>query len=395
MAVHRWLATAALALVVQGGNVAADEFTSSERSRIAALGPWPPPAAFSRDPSNRVSGNADAIELGRLLFHDAPLSANGYIACVSCHQTDRAFTDGLARGRALAPIDRNTIALANLRLQRWYGWGGSSDSIWMAGLRAMLDPREMAVQPARVVERFARNEELSCRYRRVFGRAPDHADDELLVNIAKAMAAWQQTLVTGRTAFDDFRDAMLRDDRAQMARYPAAARRGLRLFVGRANCVLCHAGPNFSNGEFHDTGVPFFVAAGEVDPGRHAGVRALQASPFNLLGRFNDDASRANALGTRHLRLEHRNWGEWRTPSLRNVAASAPYMHNGSLATLHDVVRHYANLPEERLHADGERVLSRLTLGSQEIDDLVAFLQSLSAAVMPPAVAVDKACTRP
>jgi cytochrome c peroxidase len=374
---------ALVAILVRPAGAQPIEWTATERARIAAHGPWPPEAVFSRDPTNRVSGDPAAVEFGRLLFHDAPLSANGYIACVSCHQTDRAFTDGLPRGRALAPIDRNTIALANLRLQRWYGWGGSSDSIWMASLRAMLDEREMAVVPERVVRRFALNAELTCRYRRVFGRAPDHADDELLVNLAKSLAAFQETLVTGRTPFDEFRDAMLRNDRAAMARYPVAAQRGLRLFVGRANCALCHTGPNFSNGEFHDTGLPFFVRPGEVDPGRHAGLRHAQASPFNLLGRFNDDAARSTAVAIRHARLEHRHWGEWRTPSLRNVVATAPYMHDGSLATLRDVLRHYSELPEERLHADGERLLRRLDLADSEIDDLLAFLQTLSSA--PPA----------
>ncbi len=156
-----------------------------------------------------------------------------------------------------------------------------------------------------------------------------------------------------------------------------AAQRGLRLFIGRGNCALCHTGPAFSNGEFHDTGVPFFLRPGVVDPGRHLGLREVQASPLNLLGRFNDDASRDNAIGTRHARLEHRHWGAWRTPSLRNVSATAPYMHDGSVESLRDVLLHYSDLPEERLHADGERILRPLRLSPAELDDLLAFLRSL------------------
>jgi cytochrome c peroxidase len=250
----------------------------------------------------------------------------------------------------------------------------------MASIRPLLDARELDTDAAFIVRRFSLNEDLTCRYRKVFGRAPDRADDELLVNVGKALAAFAETLVTGRTPFDEFRDALERNDRAAMARYPANAQRGLKLFVGRGNCFVCHTGPNFSNGEFHDIGVPFFVAPGRVDPGRHEAIRTLRDSRFNLLGRFNDDASRKNTTATRHVALEHRHWGEFRTPPLRNVAVTPPYMHNGSLATLRDVVLHYSELDGERLHADGERILRKLSLTEEEIDDLVAFLQTLTDA---------------
>ncbi|HUG76074.1 MAG TPA: cytochrome-c peroxidase, partial [Burkholderiales bacterium] len=101
------------------------------------------------------------------------------------------------------------------------------------------------------------------------------------------------------------------------------------------------------------------------------------ASPHNLLGRFSDDPSPASATGTRHVAAQHRNFGEFRVPGLRNVAFTAPYMHNGSLATLRDVVRHYSELNEERLHADGERILGPLRLSEDDISDLVAFLEML------------------
>lgn len=351
-------------------------FTAEEVQRILAHGPWPPPAV--RDPSNRVSGNAAAIDLGRRLFADAPLSANGYVACVSCHQTDRAWTDGVPRARGMGPLDRNTPSVANAWLNRWFGWGGAADSLWMASLRPLLDPNEIGTTPQRVVERFKLNDDLACRYRRAFGRAPDHADETLLVNVAKAIAAFQETLTTGRTPFDDFRDALARGDRRALAAYPESARRGLKLFAGRGNCFFCHSGPAFTNGEFHDVGVPYFVAPGQADGGRYAGIQALAASRFNLLGPHNDEAARTTATKTRHVALSPRHWGEFKTPGLRNVAVTAPYMHNGSLATLRDVVRHYSELNEERLHADGERILRPLKLAPSEIDDLVAFLESLT-----------------
>jgi cytochrome c peroxidase len=141
---------------------------------------------------------------------------------------------------------------------------------------------------------------------------------------------------------------------------------------------MCHAGPAFTNGEFHDTGIPFFIRPGQVDAGRHGGIKRLLANRMNLLGPYNDDAKRSSATGKRHVALEHRNFGEFKVPSLRNLALTAPYMHNGSLATLRDVVKHYSELNEERLHADGERVLRPLKLTESEIDDVVKFLESLS-----------------
>jgi cytochrome c peroxidase len=372
---------AALLLAAAAAGAQPLAWTAAERARIAAHGPWPPPT--TRDPGNRASGQQVAIDFGARLFFDGRLSAPRTVSCAFCHQPERAWTDGRATTQALAPGDRNTLALFNLRLQRWYGWAGSSDSLWMASLRAIVDPREMGASVAHVAREVRRRADLACDYRRAFGQPPSDDDEQVAIDVVKALAAFQETLTTGRTPFDDFRDALVRDDRAAMARYPAAAQRGLRLFIGRGSCALCHSGPNFSNGEFHDTGVPFFVRAGEVDPGRHAGLRQVQASPYNLLGRFNDDPTRANAIATRHARLDHRNWGEWRTPSLRNVAATAPYMHNGSLATLRDVLRHYSTLPEDRLHADGERLLRALDLTDAEIDDLLAFLHSLSGPSTP------------
>ena len=160
--------------------------------------------------------------------------------------------------------------------------------------------------------------------------------------------------------------------------YPAAAQRGLKIFVGKGNCSVCHFGPQFTNGEFADTGVPFFVAPGKVDPGRQGGIEKLKQNPFNLLGRYNDERSGASAVKTKHVEVQHRNFGEFRVPGLRGVARTAPYMHNGSLATLADVVRFYSELNEERLHADGEKILKPLHLTPQESEDLRAFLESLS-----------------
>ena len=351
--------------------------SAQEVQRIARLGPWPPPQRA--DPSNRVSGQAQAIELGRRLFSDARMSPVGYIACVTCHQPDRSFTDNKPRAHGLADLPRNTPALANLRQQRWFGWGGASDSLWMASIRPILDAREFDGSPASVVKLFDRDPELAACYRQVFLESPQARPAHTLVNVGKALAAFQETLVTARTPFDDFRDALARADSAAAAGYPAAAQRGLRLFVGAAGCVACHSGPNFSDGEFHrgvlpDDGAPTVGAKSGRDSGRLEDARELEASRLSLLGTHNDDASRANARATRALRLRGALYGQYRTPSLRNVALTAPYLHDGSVERLHDALQHASRSSP---NAAGP---AAPPLSAPQVDDLAAFLATLSDA---------------
>src|SRR6185503_7666327 len=342
------------------------EFSSEEIAKILQHGPWPP--AARRDPSNRVSGKPEAIALGEKLFFEPRLSGTGSVLCATCHAPFRAFQDGRARGFGLEAVDRNTPTVLNAGFYRWYGWDGANDSLWSQSIRPLLDPREMHASPAHVAG--AVRKLLSTEYRTAFGRDVPKNDEEVLVDVGKALAAFQETLVSDRTAFDEFRDSLQKGGATD---YPAAARRGLKIFVGKGNCSTCHFGPHFTNGEFADTGIPFFIAPGKVDAGRLEGLKRLKSSPYNLLGRYNDDSSGKALVGAKH-----RNFGEWRVPGLRNVAQTAPYMHNGSLATLRDVVKHYSELNEERLHADGERILKPLKLSPAENEELVTFLESLS-----------------
>ncbi|MBI1943307.1 MAG: cytochrome-c peroxidase [Betaproteobacteria bacterium] len=352
------------------------QFSPAEERAILRHGPWPAP--WSPDPSNRASGSAQAIELGERLFFEPRLSPSGKVLCATCHVPFRGWQDSRARAAGLAEVERNTPSVLNVRYGRWFGWDGAGDSLWAQSIRPILEPREMGGSVAQAAALVRSDAELACRFAKAFGALPA-ADEALLAAIGKALAAFQETLVTGRTPFDEFRDALARGDAAAMKSYPPAAWRGLRIFVGRGNCSACHFGPAFSNGEFHDTGVPFFVAGGGVDPGRLGGIRKLLASEFNLLGRYSDDGQKKSSLKTRHVAAEHRNFGEFKVPALRNVALTAPYMHNGSLATLADVVRHYSELSADRLHADGEVLLLRpLRLGAGEAADLVAFLESLT-----------------
>jgi cytochrome c peroxidase len=349
------------------------QFNEKERAAILQLGPWPPP--FTPDPSNRVSGKAEAIALGERMFFEPRLSGPGSVLCATCHAPGRALQDGRPRAFGLAEVDRNTPSVFNVRYSRWFGWDGAHDSLWSQSVRPFLDPKEMdasAAHVAGVVRKLFASE-----YEKTFLEKPND-DETVLINVGKALAAFQETLVTGGTPFDDFRDALEKENAAEMQKYPAAAQRGLRIFIGKGNCAVCHFGPTFTNGEFADTGIRFFVEPGRVDSGRLEGIKKLKNNSFNLLGKYNDDPRRATATGTRHVEAQHKNFGEFRVPGLRNVANTAPYMHNGSLATLQDVVKHYSELNEERLHQDGERILKPLKLTESEIADLVAFLESLS-----------------
>jgi cytochrome c peroxidase len=379
-------AAAALGLVALWlGTVAASAqdllpFESPELRRILQHGPWPRPVP--RDPSNRVSGDPAATALGRRLFFDTRLSANGAIACASCHRPDRGWTDGRKQAVGLGPVDRNTPTVLDVAFQRWFSWDGRADSLWSQSLKPIVDSREMGLSARQAAGIVRGDRELACLYERAFGAqlgTGASVDDEgVLVDLGKALAAFLEGLSSGPTAFDEFRAALARGDRAAAARYPVAAQRGLRLFVGTGNCSFCHVGPTFTNGEFHDVGVPFMVAPGRVDSGRHGGIKQLRADRFNLLGPYSDDASRASATKTRHVELQHANFGQFKTPSLRNVALTAPYMHDGRYATLRDVVRHYSELDMERIHAHGEQLLRPLRFSEAEIDDLVAFLETLT-----------------
>ncbi len=303
------------------------------------------------------------------------------MSCATCHVAGRDWGDGRAKAMGRTELDRRTSSLWNVGYAHWFGWDGAGDSLWSQSIRPMLDPREMASDAAQVARLLRGDKALACGYKRAFGQEAGSDDEKLLVDAAKALAAFQATLVSPRTPFDAFRDAVAAGDREAAARYPLAAQRGLKMFID-ANCSACHFGPRFTNGEFGDVGIPFFTRPGEVDAGRLDGLAKLASSTFNLLGKYNDDPSGATALRTRHVQRLHSNFGEFRVPSLRQ-AASGPHMHNGHLATLEDVVRHYSEVNPDRLHRDAIPLVRPLALTPQQSSDLVAFLRTLSVDIPP------------
>lgn len=339
----------AIALAATALAAHALEFGAEEKARLVSHGPWPP--AARHDATNRVSGNPAAIALGERLFFDPRLSGTGSVLCASCHAPFRQFQDARARAFGLEATDRNTPSLINVGSYRWYGWDGAHDSLWSQSIRPLLDPREMRASPAHVAAHLRRR--YATDYEQAFG-APVPADDEAaFVDAGKALAAFQETLVSGRSPFDEFRDALERGDSAAAARYPLAAQRGALLFVGRAGCDACHSGPHFTNHGF---------ARIDASGGRAEAIGKLRANPYNLASRYNDDASGEGAKATRALAAQPDDAGAYRVPGLRNVALTAPYMHDGRYATLADLVRQHAAVP----------------LSAEEREDLVVFLRSLT-----------------
>ncbi len=371
--------TAAL-LVLTGAARAEVLLSAEEIEQTLSFGPWP--LSFQSDPSNRVSNNARAIALGEALFNDPVLSVDGAFSCASCHDPEQAFTTPKARALGRVLLDRNTPSLRNLAGLRWYGWGGKSDNLWAASLHPIIEEHEMAHSPESLKTAISESAYID-DFEAIFGGIQDKGPERVLVNTAKVLSAYLETLATDRTQFDDFRDALEDQDFAAAADYPEAAQRGLQLFLGRGKCVFCHNGPRFSNNEFHDAGVPYFLNETEVDEGRFGGLNFLLSSPYTLDGDWSDDPDKQGAWAVRNVRRSHSDFGTFRTPSLRGVAETAPYMHDGSLGDLKSVIRHYSSIDTERLHADGEAILSELNLSEQEIADLIDFLETLSGVTRP------------
>ncbi len=362
------------------------------------------------DRTNRYNDDPAAIELGSLLFEDTGISGDGKTSCATCHVPERDLVDGKTHPRGINRIPRDTPTLHDISGQRWLGWDGRWDSLWMQALGPIEAVNEMGGDRLSVSRYLATNESLSKRYEQVFGALPDlkelpdrafragvptdpwlalDADrrgeiNRVFSNVGKAIAAYERTLRGPITPFDSYLDALSSGDEESARLYPDAARRGLQLFLGKAKCIVCHSGPLLSDGEFHDTGI---LTSGQKarDAGRYGGIQELQANPFRSSGEFSDDRSGSAARRTEQLRRDAALWGAFRTPSLRHLAGTSPYFHDGSVKDLRSVVRFYsmrqgARPPGAGHSHQGETLLATIRLDRQEEDDLVEFLNSLSVA---------------
>jgi cytochrome c peroxidase len=369
-------------------------------------------APLAPDPSNAVADHPQAAEFGRELFFDRRLSGNGAISCAHCHDPGRRFTDGLPKGVAIGTAKRNTLSIVGTAYSPWFYWDGRRDSQWSQALSPLEDANEHGTNRLQVVRVVAADPDYRRRYEELFGALPDLADrnrfpdnggpvadaawaaawqnmaaedrhsvNRAYANVGKAIAAYERRLLPGPSRFDAYVAAVAAGKEEQQAEiFSADEVEGLRLFIGRGNCTQCHNGPLLTNHEFHNTGVISFP--GEMpDKGRAVGVRDVLSNEFNCLGPYSDDVDR-RCDELEFARTGPDLVGTMRTPSLRNLAATDPYMHKGQLKTLADVLRHYNEAPAAMI---GHSELKPLGLSRRELQQLEAFLNTFDAPLATPA----------
>lgn len=293
-------------------------------------------AFMDAPPENPLT--AEKAELGKRLFFDKRLSLDGSLACAGCHDPARAFAD--SRAVAVGVFGREGSRRVPKLLNRGYGrsffWDGGASTLEEQVFKPILNPAEMALTEREAVGRVRRDAAFAEDFARIFGAVADRR------TIAFALASYVRTIRSGDAPYDRY-----------LAGYTAALdgrqKRGLRLFRTKANCVACHLGPNFTDEDFHNTGVGWESGAA-ADPGRQ-----------QVTGRIGDT-------------------GSFKTPTLREAAWTPPYMHNGSLATLREVIDFYDEGGVRNPYLDPEIVPLRLT--AAEKTDLAAFLESLNGRVV-------------
>jgi cytochrome c peroxidase len=376
-------------------------WTKEERAMLrslslASLEPLAP------DPSNRFSDDSSAVRLGQRLFFDTRLSSNGKVSCASCHVPQQNFQDARPLGVGVGTAGRRTMPVAGTAHSPWQFWDGRADSQWGQALGPLESPAEHGgdrVQYAHVIATQYR-----AAYEAVFGPLPDvrglperagpvpdttrakawanitpvrqEEISRLYANIGKAIAAYERKLEFAPARFDRFVDAELagRPHTAEST-FSEDERAGLKLFVGKANCATCHNGALLTDNHFHNTGVPESATGTPSDSGRTTGVRGVVAAEFNCLSKYSD----AKPEQCDELRFATTDGPEliraYKTPSLRNVAARAPFMHAGQFASLDAVLAHY----NRALRAPtGKSELKPLRLSQRELSQLKAFLHTLT-----------------
>ena len=333
------------------------------------------------DPSNAVADDPRAARLGQRLFFDTRLSENGAVACATCHQPELLFTDGLDVAEGVAIGERHTMGLIGVAYSPWMFWDGRKDSLWAQALAPLESPVEHGGSRVQFVELLIADHNYRTAYEAIFGAVPElsapNAVTGTFVNMGKAIAAYERLLLPGASRFDRYvealaeengtlADSILSDDEVA----------GLRLFIGDAQCINCHNGPLFTNNEFHNTAV--LPVAGKLPSlGRVGAVREVYADPFNCLGDFSDQSG-GNCAELRFARTGDDLIGTHKTPSLRNVALTAPYMHAGQMQTLAEIIDQYNRAPSALV---GHNEAKPLNLSRRERKQLEAFLLTLNSPI--------------
>tara|TARA_B100001093_G_C26827279_1_gene1014596 strand:+ start:1295 stop:2482 length:1188 start_codon:yes stop_codon:yes gene_type:complete len=335
------------------------------------------------DPSNSVANSKLAAEFGKKLFFDTRLSANGKVSCATCHQAERQFTDGLKKAIAIGMSDRNTPSIVGSQYSPWQYWDGRRDSQWSQSLAPLENAHEHGTNRFQVIKVIFEDLEYRKIYQELFGplkRAEQLSDSELnasFANIGKSIAAFERTIMPTTSRFDEYvANLNKKNENFESEILNKDEKAGLRLFIGKAECTQCHNGPLLTNNEFHNTGLLNFP--GDVpDRGRVNGVREVLESEFNCRSIFSDNAIK-NCPELDFVRTGSVLIGAIKTPSLRNLEKTAPYMHKGQLLTIADVLDHYNSAPDAMI---GHNEAKPLGLNTIELRQLEAFLGTLDAPV--------------
>ena len=272
----------------------------------------------------------EKIELGRMLYFDKRLSADNSVSCASCHDPKMGWSnnDATAVGVGGQRGGRGAPTIINSAYQKFQFWDGRAGSLEEQALGPIANPIEMNLPIEDAVKKLAAIEGYQKRFQAVFGSGVS-AD-----NLAKALAAFERTIVSGNAPYDRFKAG-------ETTALTAEAQVGMKLFFGKANCSACHSGPHFSDGAFHNVGVA--SAAADADQGRRK-ISGIEG--------------------------DH---GAFRTPTLREIARTAPYMHDGSLKTLEEVVDYYDKGGTANKYLDEEIFALKMT--PQDKQALVKFLK--------------------
>lgn len=364
-----------------------------------------PPAP--KDPSNAYESQPAAVQLGQRIFFDRRFSGNGAVACASCHDPKKQFQDGQPLGIGIGTGNRRTMPIVAAGFSPFLFWDGRKDSLWSQALGPLEDPLEHGGNRLRYAHLL--NAHYRAQYETSFGPMPDlsrlppdaspiggaaqvqawsRLDDasrrdvsRVFTNMGKALAAYEKTLQYGQSRMDKYVASLVSGDATAPSLLTSQEKNGLRIFIGKGQCITCHNGPLLTDQHFHNTGVAPTLS-GKPDMGRNAALAKVKNDEFNCLGRFSD----ARPEQCEELRFlsagDHALEAAFKTPSLRNVSLRPPYMHAGQIGSLTDVVRHYRQAPASQT---GHSELHPRTLSEREVGDVVEFLKTLSGPVNDPA----------
>jgi cytochrome c peroxidase len=324
--------------------------TAEDKAALATMSPLP---AVPKDPTNAVADDARAAALGQMLFFDEDLASEPGVSCSSCHAGPAMDDMGKHVSRGVKVGTRNSPPVINAVFYERQNWGGKFPTQWALTMGALEKHDVMAAKRANVVEVV--KTQYRAEYEALFGSIDARSVDDAFTDIAKTIAAYMRLLVARNAPFDRW----IAGDEAAIS---DAAKRGAKLFV--AHCKSCHDGPHFTNNKFHA------LAAAQFG----------KDVPAEDLGRFGDvpEADRKPEMR-----------GQFRTPTLRNVEVTGPYMHAGQFPTLDAVMAFYnaGGGTVDGIVKDPEMKKLGLTLDQQK--DVVEFMKTLTDVAVPPALRAD------